>query len=128
MGSNLASLPVLLEGIPATRNYQIPDIIVENADTVAARQEAVRYLNILKKKIEYDHQENMARIWNNHREVMNSIQYHAANNFAQNYLSGLNSEEKAKIEGIEAKPYVWENTLFGFQRKSEGITIKINRR
>ena len=105
------------------RNYYIPNVIMESPESVLARENAVGYLKVLKEKIRTDHLENMTRIISNHEEIMKGMQYQAANN----YISGLNSEDRLKISSIEAKPYVWESTLFGFQRKSEGITIKINR-
>jgi hypothetical protein len=53
---------------------------------------------------------------------MKSLQYQAVNN----YVSGLNSSDRLKIDSVESLPYVWEKTWWGFERKAEGITLKVN--
>jgi hypothetical protein len=102
-------------------NYVVP-AYVENPETVLAKENALEFLDVLKTKIKCDHFENMEKIKGNHEEIMKSLQYQAVNN----YVSGLNSSDRLKIDSVESLPYVWEKTWWGFERKAEGITLKVN--
>ena len=99
-------------------------IFTESPDTILAKQESLAYLETLKEKIKYDHQENVAKIKNNHEQVLKGMQYQAANN----YISGLSSSDRLEIESVETLPYVWEDTIFRFKTKSEGITLRVSLR
>jgi hypothetical protein len=111
------NLPSLLEN-----NYYIP-VEVENPETILAKQNALGFLDVLRDKIRYDHKESMTQIINNHEEIMKAMQYQAANN----YISGLSSSDRLKIESVQTLPYVLEERWFG-KRKTEGITIRVNLR
>ena len=103
--------------------YQEP-FLFENPEVPLAKEKPLKYLKFLEKRIEYEHRENLLKIMNSHKENMNRL----GASVAEVYLSGLSSDHRDKICDIEIKPYVWENSLFGFKRRDEGITIKFNRR
>ena len=115
---NNRNLPSILE-----RDYYIP-IEVETPETILAKQNAIGFLGALREKIKCDHTEQMTQIRSNHEEIMKGMQYQVANN----YISGLNSSDRLRIDSVKALPYVWESTLFGFKRKAEGITLKVKLR
>ena len=115
------NLPAIIGEVEV--GYNSP-VYYEDPETVSAKQNTLEYLKTLREKIKYDHEENMVKIQNNHEEIMKSMQYQAANNF----IGGLNSSDRLEVESIQTFPYVREKTWFGLEKKSEGITIKVNRR
>ena len=95
----------------------------ETPGTVLAKQETIGYLKLLKEKIGNDHVEKMEEIKSNHQQIMKSMQYQALNN----YVSGLSSPDRLKIDSIIVLPFVEEKGFLGFSSRGPGITLKINK-
>jgi len=121
---NKRNLPSVIEEDYFTRfDYIQPTYYTENPENTLAKFESLAYLDLLKDKIKQDHKENMTKIKSNHEEIMKGMQYSASNN----YVAGLASGDRLKIKTVQVKPFVYEETWFGFQRKTDGITLEITR-
>jgi hypothetical protein len=116
------NLPRLAEEFSTFESNYLTPVIIETPETALAKQDSAGYLKALREKIKMDHHENLVRIQSNHMQVMKSMQHQSLDN----YVSGLNSEDRLKIKQVEVLPYVFEKTIFG-KRKADGVTLKVEK-
>lgn len=62
------NLPSILGENSFERNYYVPEIHVESPENILAREDAVRYLGVIREKIRHEHTENMLKIKNDYEE------------------------------------------------------------
>ena len=122
-------LPDIIEKDYFLRNdYLQPTIYTENPEFALAQANPRAYINALRTQIKNTHEENMLRIQSEHIQNMEALRQAKQaihTNVANNYISGLKSEDRLNVQEIIVEPFTEREGWFGMTRKEEGIHLII---
>lgn len=103
-------------------SYSSP-IIYEGVDVTLAKKSPDKFLDILERKIELDHEENMRKIIEEAETKIKAI----GSSVANNYISRLNEYDVKNINKIQVFTEIEEKGWL-FTRKRRGFEVVIERK